>query len=152
MKEFKLSILEGDSTFYDGPCESLIFPATDGQVGILADHTNTISAVEAGTIMYRTPDGEEFHAAVSQGIIKIEDNEVLMLVNSAERPDEIDENRARYEAEKAKRQCSRNAPEWNIIPLRLLFQEQCPDLKLKAVTANNNNAKRIDVFTSVLFN
>lgn len=102
MKEFKLSILEGDSTFYDGPCESLIFPATDGQVGILADHTNTISAVEAGTIMYRTPDGEEFHAAVSQGIIKIEDNEVLMLVNSAERPDEIDENRARYEAEKAK--------------------------------------------------
>jgi F-type H+-transporting ATPase subunit epsilon len=102
MKEFKLSILEGDSTFYDGPCESLIFPATDGQVGILADHTNTISAVEAGTIMYRTPDGEEFYAAVSQGIIKIEDNEVLMLVNSAERPDEIDENRARYEAEKAK--------------------------------------------------
>ncbi len=102
MKEFKLSILEGDATFYDGPCESLVFPAPDGQVGIWADHTNTVSAVEAGTVMYRTPDGEEYHAAVSQGIIKIEDNEVLMLVNSAERPDEIDENRARYEAEKAK--------------------------------------------------
>ncbi len=102
MKEFKLIILESDSTFYSGPCESLIFPASDGQVGVLADHTNTVAAVEAGTVVYRAPGGENQYAAVSQGILKIEDNEVLMLVNSAEHPDEIDENRARYEAEKAK--------------------------------------------------
>ena len=55
-----------------------------------------------GTLTYRTPDGETVTAAVSPGLVKVEDNDVLVLVESAERPEEIDANRARRDADAAK--------------------------------------------------
>ena len=38
---------------------------------------------------YRVPGGENQIAAVSGGLVKVEDGEVLVLVDSAERPEEI---------------------------------------------------------------
>ena len=61
-----------------------------------------IAAVLPGTLSYRIPGEEEKVAAVSEGIIKIENNDVMVLVDTIERPEEIDENRARIEADKAK--------------------------------------------------
>ena len=40
--------------------------------------------------------------AVSEGLFKMEGGRALVLVDSAERPDEIDINRARRDAEKAR--------------------------------------------------
>lgn len=48
------------------------------------------------------PDKPEQIAAVSAGLIKVENNEVLILVDSAERPEDIDVNRARRAADEAK--------------------------------------------------
>ncbi len=44
----------------------------------------------------------EKFAAVSSGLVKVENNEVLVLVDSAERPEDIDENRAKRAAAEAK--------------------------------------------------
>ena len=41
-------------------------------------------------------------AAVSAGIVKCEDNKILVLVDTAERPEDIDENRAKQAADQAK--------------------------------------------------
>ena len=51
---------------------------------------------------YRLPDGTEHTAALSHGLLRVEDNHVLILVDSAERPEEIDMARARRAAEHAK--------------------------------------------------
>ena len=48
------------------------------------------------------PDGQRRTAAVSGGLIKVENNEVLVLADSAERPDEIDANRAKRAEAKAR--------------------------------------------------
>lgn len=56
----------------------------------------------AGTLHYKVPDKPEQIAAVSAGLIKVENNEVLILVDSAERPEDIDVNRARRAADEAK--------------------------------------------------
>lgn len=102
MKTFKTHILAADSIFYDGECESLIIPTTDGQYGILADHSNVISAIVPGIMTYKVPGKESEIAAVSSGLVKIESNEVLVLVDSAEHPDEIDAKRAKRAADAAK--------------------------------------------------
>lgn len=101
-KTFQVHILAADSPFYEGPCESLIVPTGQGQYGILAGHCNTIAALIPGTLKYRIPGQNERTAAVSAGLMKIEDQDVLVLVDSAERPEEIDLNRAKREAEAAK--------------------------------------------------
>ena len=101
METFRVHILAADRSFYEGPCVSLTIPTSDGEQGILAHHSDMIAAVLPGTLRYRTPEGSVQLAAVSSGLVKIEKNEVLVLVDSVERPEEIDAARARREAREA---------------------------------------------------
>ena len=102
MELFQVHILAADRTFYDGPCISLTVPTSDGELGILAHHSPIIAAVQPGTLRYQAPGGDVQLAAVSPGMVKVENNEVLVLVDSAERPEEIDAARARREADEAR--------------------------------------------------
>ena len=92
---FSLRILASDKIFYEGPCMSLHIPTLNGQREILAHHSNMIFAIVPGLLRGVFPDSPEQVAAVSGGIVKVENNEVLVLVDTAERPEEIDANRAR---------------------------------------------------------
>lgn len=102
MKAFKLTILAAEKPFFDGECVSLVIPTDDGEYGILANHNNVIAAIVPGSLKITTPDGGQIVAALSEGIIKVENNSVLLLVDTAEYPEEIDENRAKRAAEQAK--------------------------------------------------
>ena len=102
MEVFQAHILAADRNFYEGPCVSLTIPTSDGEQGILAHHSDMIAAVLPGTLRYQTPEGPVQLAAVSSGLVKIEKNEVLVLVDSVERPEEIDAARARREADEAR--------------------------------------------------
>ena len=102
MKSFHLTVLEADEPFFEGECVSVVIPASDGMYGIMAGHTNFICAVIPGELRYKTADGTEYAAAVSSGIFKVENGDVMLLTESAERAEEIDENRARLEAQQAK--------------------------------------------------
>lgn len=99
---FTLHIYAADRVFYDGECESVSLPTTHGQYCILAHHSNLIAAIIPGKMTFRKADGQTVAAAVSEGLVKVESGEVLVLVDSAELPEEIDANRARREAEEAK--------------------------------------------------
>ncbi len=102
MRTFQVHILAADKNFYEGPCAALTIPTSDGEQGILAYHRDMIAAILPGTLRYQTPDGPVQMAAVSGGMVKIEKNDVLVLVDSVERPEEIDAARARREADEAR--------------------------------------------------
>ena len=102
MDVFQAHILAADRTFYEGPCLRMAVPTSDGEQGILANHSDMIAAVRPGTLRFQTPEGPVELAAVSSGLVKIEKNEVLVLVDSVERPEEIDAARARREADEAR--------------------------------------------------
>ncbi len=102
MEAFPVRILAADRTFYDGLCESLTISTSDGEQGILAHHSDMIAAVSPGVLRYRAPGEPMRVAAVSPGMLKVENGEVLMLLDSAEYPEEIDEARARREADEAR--------------------------------------------------
>lgn len=102
MQEFQLSIIAAERVFYEGPCVSLVVPTEDGERGILANHSNLIEAIVPGELRFTAPGEKVRIAFVSDGMLKVEDNEVMILVDFAERPDEIDENRAKREEAAAK--------------------------------------------------
>ena len=102
MDTFQVHILAADKTLYEGPCVSLTIPANDGERGILAHHSSMMAAIVPGVIRWQPPGQEVQLAAVSPGMVKVEANEVLVLVDSAERPEEIDEARARRKADEAR--------------------------------------------------
>lgn len=84
MDTFQLNILSASSAFYEGECESLVVPTPDGKRGVLAHHSNAIAAISPGELSYTVPGEKPRLAAVSHGMIKIEDNHVLVLVETAE--------------------------------------------------------------------
>ena len=102
MDTFQVHILAADRTLYEGPCVSLTIPASDGERGILAHHASMMAAIGPGMVCWQQPGEGMQLAAVSHGMVKVENNEVLVLVDSAERPEEIDEARARREADQAR--------------------------------------------------
>ena len=102
MEAFQVHILAADKTFYEGPCISMTIPTTDGEQGILAHHSSMIAAVQPGTLRYQVPGEEPCLAAISPGMVKVEHNDVLVLVDSAERPEEIDAVRAQREIDEAR--------------------------------------------------
>ena len=83
MNAFRLDVFAAEKPFYIGDCVSIVVPTVDGLYGILANHTNMIAAVVPGVLKLRTPEGEEIFAAVSEGLIKVENNAVLVLVDTA---------------------------------------------------------------------
>ena len=100
--EFRVHIVASDRDFFEGTCTSIRVPTVDGAVGLMAHHIDIVTALVPGEMWYRLPDGTENTAAVSHGLLRMEDNDVLILVDSAEHPEEIDMVRAKRAAEHAK--------------------------------------------------
>ena len=102
MNSFSLHILAAERNFYEGESTSLVVPITDGSYGIMANHKNMVAAIVPGIMEYLPSEGERVVVCVSQGILIVADNDVKVLVDTVETPEEIDENRARAAAEQAK--------------------------------------------------
>ena len=137
MKPFSVHILAADHAFFEGECTSLILPTVDGQYGVLAGPSNGIGAVVPGTLPCRTAAGETLYAAVSAGLVKVEDGEVLVLVDAAERPEEIDKNRAERAAAAAKEALlqKRSIREYRLAEANLA--RAINRLRVKSRSANN---------------
>ena len=100
MNTFSLRIYEADDTFLIGDAELVIVPTLDGEYGVMANHENMVVAIMPGELKYRLAGQELKYAFVASGMMRIEDNDVLILTEAAEHPEEIDMVRVlRKEAE-----------------------------------------------------
>lgn len=102
---FYLKIIAANRVFYSGRCRSIIVPEHDGQKEILAHHEDMVIAVNDGEMRFQ-PEGSDNweYAVVGIGFVEIVNNRVTLLVESAERPEEIDVARAREAKERAEEQ------------------------------------------------
>ena len=94
MKQFHLKISSSSGSFYDGPCDSLVLPTDDGEYGVLVNHASMVIGISIGIMRYQL-EGQWKYVVVGQGFARVVGNTVTMVVDSAERPEDVDENRAR---------------------------------------------------------
>ena len=93
MNSFILYITASSGEFYQGSCESMVLPVKDGVYGVQAGHSPVLVAIHMGMLKF-TVDGETREILVGDGIAEVTPTFVLLLVDSAERPEDIDKNRA----------------------------------------------------------
>mgnify|MGYP001124859594 FL=1 len=93
MNKFMLNITASSGEFYQGSCESMVLPVKDGVYGVQAGHSPVLVAIHMGMLKF-TVDGEIREILVGDGIAEVTPTFVLLLVDSAERPEDIDKNRA----------------------------------------------------------
>ncbi len=94
MKTFATQIVSSDGMFYYGRLKNLIIPAVDGEMGVLPGHEEMIIALKEGIIRYQDAKEEWHKAAIGQGAIQFANNRCTIVVDTAERPEDIDINRA----------------------------------------------------------
>ena len=99
---FYLKIISANRVFYSGRCRSLIVPEYDGQKEILAHHEDMVIAIDDGEMRFQ-PEGSENweYAVVGMGFVEIVNNRVTMLVQTAEKPEDIDARHAQEQMEYA---------------------------------------------------
>jgi F-type H+-transporting ATPase subunit epsilon len=87
-------VVAPDKTVWDSEAEEVILPSITGQLGILSGHAPLLSALDTGVMRVR-PGKDWVAIALMGGFAEVENNQVTILVNAAERGDKIDKETAR---------------------------------------------------------
>jgi F-type H+-transporting ATPase subunit epsilon len=100
-KTLHLTITTPERIVLESEVSSVNVPTVDGEIGLLPDHIPLVSLLAPGELHAVTTAGEEQIMAVSGGFIEVRDNAVVILADTAEKAEEIDEVRAQAGREKA---------------------------------------------------
>ena len=104
MKTFSLKVLASDCVFYDGRCKMVILPATDGQLGVLANHGDMVVALDMGEMRIQKEDDTWETALIGKGVMQDINNRMVILTEFAEHPEEIEEAKRRAEEQLRQKQ------------------------------------------------
>lgn len=100
MNTFQLQIVTPDGLLYDGPAQKIILRTTEGDVGILARHSDYVAPLSIGIARVITDEGER-KAACSGGMISVTNGQVRVVASTFEWAEDIDVERAQKAKEKA---------------------------------------------------
>jgi F-type H+-transporting ATPase subunit epsilon len=92
---FQLEIVTPERKVVDTAAEEVQIPGKNGYLGVLPGHAPLISELAVGEITFRAGTGAEERLAVAWGFAEVLPDKVTILAESAERPSEIDVERAR---------------------------------------------------------
>lgn len=101
---FFLQVLASNKVFYKGSCQELIIPLVDGEKAVLPRHENMVIAISIGEMRLLDGNGQWISGLVGNGFVQIINNRVTVIVDTAERPEDIDERRAEEARERAEEQ------------------------------------------------
>lgn len=90
---FHLSIITPEHSFFEGDVEMLVLETPDGEIGIQAGHAPMVISTVEG-ILHLTQNGNSRWAAASSGFATVLQDQVLLMLQTAEWPEEIDIKRA----------------------------------------------------------
>ncbi len=104
--ELMLEIVTPDKLSFSDQVEEVTIPGTEGEFGVLRGHASLLSSIEIGELSY-TKDGKRTHYAVNTGYAEVLPSKVTVLVESAERSDTIDKDRALKAKEQAEQKLAK---------------------------------------------
>jgi len=90
--------------------DEVVLPGLGGELGILPDHTPLISQLQTGVLTYRQ-GSEKKLMHVSGGFVEILPDRVSVMSDVAERPEEIDYERALRARERAEKRLTSGGPD-----------------------------------------
>jgi len=97
---FQLEIVTPEKKVVETAAEEVQIPGKNGYLGILPGHAPLITELSVGEITFRENSTEQ-KLAVAWGFAEILPNKVTILAETAERPSEIDVERARKAKDRA---------------------------------------------------
>src|SRR5215831_4758417 len=131
-ERFQLEIVTPERKVVDTAAEEVEIPGKNGYLGVLPGHAPLITELAVGEITFRENSTEQ-RLAVAWGFAEVLPDKVTILAETAERPSEIDVERARKAKERAEQ--------------RLTSGDTSVDVE-RALDALRRAETRLDVATS----
>jgi len=100
-KRLGVRLLTPEGAVFDGTAYMVIATSVAGEVGILPRHTPFIAFLKLGETRIKLLDDTEQIYATTEGYISVEEDRVLVLVEQADRAEEIDHARAEAALQRA---------------------------------------------------
>lgn len=104
-KIIQFQIATPERVVLDEQVTLVVVPTKSGEITVLPDHIPLVSGLKSGVVSAKKEDGSDVVMAVSGGFLEVSKGGVVILADTAERADELDEERvgeARRAAEEAK--------------------------------------------------
>ena len=99
---FQLRVVSPERILLEAEVSAVRFPGEDGSFGVLPRHAAMVALTESGPLQARTAAGEELEFLIHDGFAAVRDNVLTVLTRSAEKPGEVDLDRAKQAAERAR--------------------------------------------------
>ena len=100
-KRMSVDLLTPEGSVFSGQAWMVVAPSVSGELGILPRHQPIVAALRPGETRLKMLDDSQLVLATTTGYMSVEEDRVLILVEQAERADEIDQNRARAALQRA---------------------------------------------------
>lgn len=104
-----VSIYTPEKLVLERRADSVVVPAEHGELGIFPGHTPLVAHLQPGAIRIREQETTDLFA-ISGGFIEVKNDQISVFAETAEMADDIDIERARQAAERAKAALRAGAP------------------------------------------
>ena len=118
---FSLKIITPDRMFYEGQVSMVEFNTTEGEIGIYKKHVPTTVIISPGILTITETDGTK-EAALHAGFAEILQDEVVIMAEIVEWPEEIDLKRAEAARERAEERLRSKTPETDVLRAETALQ------------------------------
>ena len=101
-KKLTLRVVSPEGVVLEQEASAVRVPGEGGSFGVLPRHAPLVALTDSGILRARTPEGGEIEYLIHDGFAEVRDDVVTVLTRSAEKPAEIDLERAAAAAERAR--------------------------------------------------
>lgn len=130
-----LRIMAPNRIVWNSEIQEIILSTNSGQIGILPNHAPLLTALDIGIVKIRLEE-QWSTMALMGGFAMIENNQMTILVNEAEKASEIDLQEAQETFRKAKINLAQSEGKKQIIEANLAFKRA--QARLEAININTS--------------
>jgi F-type H+-transporting ATPase subunit epsilon len=123
-----LEIVTPDRAVVHENVDEVEIPGSDGYFGVLPGHTPMLALLGVGQIWYRKGT-EKVFLSIGTGVVEVMPDRVIIIARTAEKPEEIDVDRAKAALQRAEQRLAAHARDLDLERARLAV--------LKALTRLN---------------
>lgn len=126
----KLDIVSAEQEIYSDLSEMVVVPGTNGDLGIMPQHTQLISTLKPGEVIITLKGGKQQSIFISGGIVEVQPHVVTILSDTAIRESELDEERAQKAKEHAESMLSEHTDEMSVAQAQAELVQAIEQLKM----------------------
>ncbi|MCC5856141.1 MAG: F0F1 ATP synthase subunit epsilon [Idiomarina sp.] len=107
----RLDVVSAEDQLFSGDVRFIQVTGSEGELGILPNHTPLLTALDPGMVRIETPEGDEEFFYINGGVMEVQPDVVTILSDTAVRGGDLDEQAAEKAIREAREAMTHATPD-----------------------------------------